>query len=91
MDTSFLREALGPLMSRKEAARYLTERGLAIAPQTLARKFCQGAGPLCASLGKRAMYYRKHLDDWFAEQLSAPRLSSSAPREPARRRRNTIL
>jgi hypothetical protein len=29
------------------------------------------------------MYYRAHLDDWFAEQLAAPRRSSSAPRRRA--------
>lgn len=72
----------GPLMSRKEAARYLTARGLQTAPQTLARKFCEGTGPLCSSLSRRAMYYRKDLDDWFAKQLSAPRRSSSVPRQP---------
>lgn len=82
MDTRSSSEALGSLMSRKEAARYLTERGLQTAPQTLARKFCEGTGPLCASLGRRAMYYRKDLDDWFAEQLAAPRKSSSVPRRP---------
>ena len=80
MDMSFLREGLGPLMSRKEAARYLSERGLQTAPQTLARKFCDGTGPLCSSLGRRAMYYRKHLDEWFAAPLSPPRRSFSAPR-----------
>jgi hypothetical protein len=84
MDTSFLRETLGPLMSRKQAARYLTERGMETAPQTLARKFCEGTGPLCSSLNRRAMYSRKHLDDWFNEQLAAPRRSSSAPRQVAR-------
>lgn len=86
MDASFLREPLGPLMTRKQAARYLTERGLQTAPQTLARKFCEGTGPLCTDLNRRAMYYRKHLDEWFNEQLAAPRLSSSAPRQPVRRR-----
>lgn len=84
MDMSPIREGLGPLMSRKEAARYLTERGFQMAPQTLARKFCEGTGPLCTSLNRRAMYYRWHLDQWFREQLAAPRRSSSAPREPAR-------
>jgi hypothetical protein len=81
---SLIREGLGPLMSRKEAARYLTERGLQIAPQTLARKFTEGTGPLCTSLNRRAMYYKGHLELWFREQLAAPRRSSSAPREPAR-------
>lgn len=82
MATSGLIEDNGPLMSRKEAARYLTERGLQTAPQTLARKFCEGTGPLCSSLGRRAMYYRKDLDDWFAERLASPRKSSSVPRRP---------
>jgi hypothetical protein len=88
MDMSFPRETWGPLMSRKQAARYLTERGLETAPQTLARRFCEGTGPLCTSLSRRAMYYRKHLDDWFNEQLAAPRRSSSAPRQAARTQRS---
>lgn len=73
-------EEKGPLLSRKQAARYLTERGLQTAPQTLARKFCEGTGPLCTRLNRRAMYYRKHLDDWFVAQLSPPAQSSRAPR-----------
>jgi hypothetical protein len=83
MDKANPQEDLGTLMSRKEAARYLTDRGLPMAAQTLARKFCEGTGPLCTSLNRRAMYYRAHLDDWFAEQLAAPRRSSSAPRRRA--------
>jgi hypothetical protein len=79
MSTIAFDEGLGPLLSRKEAARYLSERGLQTAPQTLARKFCEGTGPLCATLNRRAMYYRQHLDDWFAEQLAPPRRSSSSP------------
>lgn len=71
-----------PLLSRKEAARYLTDLGLATAPQTLARKFHEGAGPLCTHLGDRAMYRRSHLDAYFAGQLSAPRRSASEPRRP---------
>ncbi len=73
-------EQLGPMLTRKEAARYLTQRGLQVAPQTLARKFCEGTGPLCATVNGRAMYFRRHLDDWFAEQVAAPRRSSSAPK-----------
>jgi hypothetical protein len=77
MSTMAFDEGLGPLLSRKEAARYLSERGLQTAPQTLARKFCEGTGPLCATLNRRAMYYRQHLDDWFAEQLAPPRRSAT--------------
>lgn len=72
------------LYSRKAAARYLTELGLETAPQTLARKFHEGTGPLCAHVGVRAMYWKADLDDYFAAQLSVPRRSSSEPRTPAR-------
>lgn len=79
MSTQFP-EQPDPLFSRKEAARYLTDLGLATAPQTLARKFHEGTGPLCTHLGDRAMYRKSHLDAYFASQLSAPRKSASEPR-----------
>jgi hypothetical protein len=71
-----------PLYSRKDAARYLTYLGLETAPQTLARKFHEGTGPLCTHVGDRAMYRKSHLDAYFAAQVSAPRRSSSEPRKP---------
>lgn len=76
-------DALRPerLLSRKEAARYLTERGLTTAPQTLARKFHDGTGPLCTHVGMRAMYRRSHLDAYLATLISAPRRSSAEPRK----------
>ncbi|MBL8537949.1 MAG: hypothetical protein JNM59_11150 [Hyphomonadaceae bacterium] len=82
MNAMVFDDGLGPLLSRKQAARYLSERGLQTAPQTLARKFCEGTGPLCTSVSRRAMYHRQHLDDWLAAQMSAPRRSSSMPRQP---------
>lgn len=75
-------EPRDPLYSRKEAARYLTELGLETAPQTLARKFHEGAGPLCTHVAGRAMYRQSHLDAYFRMQVSAPRRSSSEPRKP---------
>ncbi|MEQ1708361.1 MAG: hypothetical protein ABL864_08525 [Terricaulis sp.] len=80
MSTQFLGQ-VDPLLSRKEAARYLTELGLTTAPQTLARKFHDGSGPLCTHLGDRAMYRKSHLDAYFASQLSAPRKSAREPRQ----------
>jgi hypothetical protein len=74
------------LLSRKDAAQYLTELGLETAPQTLARKFHDGTGPLCTHVGDRAMYRRSHLDAYFAGQVSAPRRSSREPREPGSER-----
>lgn len=73
-----------PLLTRKEAARYLSDLGLEMAPQTLARKFHEGTGPLCTHVGDRAMYRRSHLDEYFSEQVSAPRRSSSEPRKPGK-------
>lgn len=71
------------LYSRKDAARYLTELGLETAPQTLARKFHEGTGPLCTHVGERAMYRKAHLDAYFAAQVSAPRRSSSESKRPS--------
>jgi hypothetical protein len=71
------------LLNRRDAAAYLTDLGLEMAAQTLARKFHEGNGPLCTHVGDRAMYWRHHLDEYFQEHLSAPRRSSSEPRVPA--------
>jgi hypothetical protein len=60
----------GKLLCRKEAARYLTALGLVIAPQTLARKYHEGTGPLCTHVGVRAMYWQAHLDAYFKAQMS---------------------
>ena len=60
----------GKLLCRKEAARYLTALGLVIAPQTLARKYHEGTGPLCTHVGVRAMYWQAHLDAYFRAQMS---------------------
>lgn len=70
------------LYSRKDAARYLSELGLETAPQTLARKFHEGTGPLCTHVGVRAMYWKSDLDDYFQAHVSAPRRSSSELRRP---------
>lgn len=69
-----------PLLTRKDAARYLTQLGLDIAAQTLARKYHEGRGPMCTHVGSRAKYRKSDLDAYFAEQLSKPRRSSSEPR-----------
>jgi hypothetical protein len=72
------------LLSRKEAARYLTGMGLVTAPQTLARKFVEGTGPLCTHVGDRAMYWRADLNAYFSALVSQPRRSSSEPRRSLR-------
>ncbi|MBK6704971.1 MAG: hypothetical protein IPG56_15265 [Caulobacteraceae bacterium] len=71
------------LYSRKDAARYLTALGLETAPQTLARKFHEGTGPLCTHVADRAMYRKTHLDEYFAAQVSAPRRSLHESKRPS--------
>ena len=78
----FMAEDPDRLYSRKDAARYLTDLGLETAPQTLARKFHEGTGPLCTHVGVRAMYWKSDLDAYFAAHVSAPRRSSSEPKRP---------
>ena len=71
------------LLPRKEAAQFLTELGLTIAPQTLARLYSEGRGPDCMHLGRRAVYKPTDLVKYFREQASAPNRSSREPRLPA--------
>ena len=48
--------SINRLLSCKQAANFLTDLGLAISAQTLARLFCEKKGPLCMRVGSRAMY-----------------------------------
>jgi hypothetical protein len=66
------------LLSRKDAVIFLTELGLTISPQTLARFFCESNGPMCTRVGIRAMYRECDLLDYFRLQCCAPRQSEGA-------------
>lgn len=79
------RGAANRLLSRKEAAAFLTELGLRRSAQTLARLFCERKGPKCMRVGNRAMYRECDLVEYFHQQCSAPRQSSSDPLQPASR------
>ncbi len=83
METRGEIENRGKLLCRKEAARYLTALGLVIAPQTLARKYHEGTGPLCTHVGVRAMYWQAHLDAYFKAQVSEAK-PAPAVRRPMR-------
>lgn len=71
------------LLPRKEAAQFLTDLGLSIAPQTLARLYSEGRGPACMHLGRRAVYRPADLISYFRQQACAPNQSSREPRRPA--------
>lgn len=89
METKLDIEDRGRLLCRKEAARYLTALGLVIAPQTLARKYHEGTGPLCTHVGVRAMYWQAHLDAYFKAQVSEAK-PAPAVRKPKKAKRSTL-
>jgi hypothetical protein len=63
---------------RREAASYLTERGLKTTFSTLQKLACVGGGPRYRLFGNRAVYTDPDLDAWVEEKLSEPRKSTSA-------------
>ena len=65
-------------LSRKEAAQYLTERGLRTAPSYLQKLATVGGGPEYQRFGKYAVYTAISLDTYVESKLSAPRSSTSA-------------
>jgi hypothetical protein len=70
-------------LTRRQAADYLTERGLPIAWRTLQKMATTGGGPIYQLFGKRAVYTYPNLDAYAAERLSAPRRSTSDVSEAA--------
>lgn len=66
------------MLRRVDAAGYLQERhGLPASMQTLARKAVEVTGPLYQLSGRFPLYRVSDLDAWAAQQLSAPRRSTS--------------
>lgn len=64
-------------LSRDEAADYLTNRGLRVAKQTLAKLAVTGTGPSYRTFGSRAVYDPTDLDTWIATRLTKLRRSTS--------------
>ncbi|MGX7952434.1 hypothetical protein ACWPM1_07680 [Tsuneonella sp. HG249] len=62
---------------RREAADYLTERGMKTSWRTLQKLATVGGGPCYRIFGNRALYTEGDLDDWAAGRMSAPRFSTS--------------
>jgi hypothetical protein len=72
-----------PYLNRREAANYLTEKGLKTSPNTLQKKATTGGGPVYQLYGNKAVYTPTNLDIYAAAQLSTPRSSTSAATEAA--------
>ncbi|MEW5728283.1 MAG: helix-turn-helix domain-containing protein [Pseudomonadota bacterium] len=64
-------------LTRREASEYLKQKGLPVAPTTLAKYVTVGGGPIYQSFGRMARYRPSDLDAWVQERLSAPRRNSS--------------
>jgi hypothetical protein len=64
-------------LDRREAAKYLTNRGLKCSHNTLQKLATTGGGPAYAIFGNRALYTPQNLDAWAEARLSAPRKSTS--------------
>lgn len=64
-------------LTRPEAADYLRGLGYPISKTTLQKKATTGGGPPYQIFGNKALYTRRNLARWAAEQLSALRTSTS--------------
>jgi len=66
-------------LTRAAAAKFLGENGLPIAPNTLAKKACDGSGPPYQVWNGQATYDDQDLLDWAVAKLG-PKLRSTAER-----------
>jgi hypothetical protein len=64
------------MLTRKDAAAYLTERYFRVSVSTLNRRACEGNGPRYVCRGERAggeaFYKPADLDRWARQWLKAP-------------------
>ena len=80
---------LPPNLRRTEASRYLREvHGVPVAPSTLAKLACNGAGPIFRKLGAIPLYSTADLDAWARSRLGKPVQSTSALSVRSRRSRS---
>jgi hypothetical protein len=70
---------LNRLLSRRDAAQFLTEHGYKTAPSTLAKFACLGGGPPFISFGRRPLYRPADLAAWAQARCSGSRRSTSDP------------
>ena len=66
-----------PYLDRREAADYLTQKGLKTSPNTLQKQASVGGGPAYQHYGNKAVYTPANLDAHAERKLSQPRRSTS--------------
>ena len=64
-------------LTRREAAAYVTQRGLKLSSNTLQKMASRGGGPLYSIFGRNAVYTPQNLDAWIETKISRPRRSTS--------------
>lgn len=74
--------------ARREAAKFLTDRGYKVAAATLAKLASVGGGPIFESFGRRPLYREDDLLRWAMDRTTGPRKSTSDPGHP--RRKSTV-
>jgi hypothetical protein len=72
----------------REAAAFVTSKGVRTAPQTLNKLRVVGGGPVFRRAGTRVVYFEADLVAWVNSRLSPPMKSTSemALREPSKPR-----
>ena len=69
-------------LGEEAASEYLKDRGIEVAPGTLAKYRCVGGGPAFREFGRKPLYEPPALDDWVDKRLSEPKRSSSRNNSP---------
>ncbi len=64
-------------LSRKEAAQYVTDKGLPVSPNTFQKYATTGGGPEYEIFGNRAVYQPEKLDAWIGQKLTSPHSSAA--------------
>ncbi len=65
-------------LNRREAAEYVSRKGLKISHNTLQKFATVGGGPIYRRFGNKSVYIADDLDAWIAKKLKPMRSTSVA-------------
>jgi hypothetical protein len=57
-------------MPRLDAVRYLQKLGLPLGDHSLTNMAFRGIGPRYSIMQKKAIYLKKHIDEWFEAEMA---------------------
>lgn len=61
----------GNYLTRRQAAAFITNRGIPLAPGTLGKYATVGGGPRSIKFGRRVLYSQDDLTDWIVDRIRA--------------------